>query len=635
MTAELSMSRSSSSSFASSALVARNRGLLFRPKTSKSALATKSESGRDVYDRMNDTRDISRVSNERKEGEDLAVPEALFGAISMTIMSTIETVSGVQVFLDKVMTSKPLNFPPGPENDCAVELGQDPLKFLERVNKRYGSIAGFKLAGELVVLVSARELAKEVLVDSESDYTKKGTAFFPSSRLAGEGLLVTDGDVWKSQRRLSNPAFRKAAVETYASSMNECIAEALSTRWSSGNMERDLYEDFNEITLQVVCRTLFGDDALGAKGKEIVDSIRVAFEYFAKRSTGIEMIIPEWLPIPTNVMFNDAVDKLDKAVYGIIDKRMEMMEEPCFIACNIQEMDLLDRLLSASLDDLDESETLPNYNSTSRRSRKMNRKQLRDEVMTLIVAGQETSAIVLSWAAAFVAQNGTEFGERIAKETRAARIIAGKKMKKKEEEEEKEKVKMTLGSSNNIKNDNESEFELTFDSIKHLPFTEAIILETMRLKPPAYIVGRSNSMNDVKLNGFEIPRGSTILISPYLAQRDGRFWSKPTEFDPNRWLEIDPETSEPYARNALKGMGTSGTYFPFGAGPRVCIGAQFAMLEAILLLAQTFEKRELSFNNNNNNNSASTYSSFPKDNAGITLRPNEVRLFVKPRRRVV
>ena len=119
---------------------------------------------------------------------------------------------------------------------------------------------------------------------------------------------------------------------------------------------RDVYEDFNEVTLQVVCRTLFGEDALGTKGKEIVDSIRVAFEYFAKRSGGIEMIFPEWFPLPSNISFNNAVDRLDKAVYAIIDKRLAEVEEPCFIACSTDEMDLLDRLLSASLDDLVEDE---------------------------------------------------------------------------------------------------------------------------------------------------------------------------------------------------------------------------------------------------------------------------------------
>jgi cytochrome P450 len=615
------------------------------------------------------TNSNSNNSNGNKNAsKDLELPELLFGAASTSFALTVDAITSGLDFVQKVTsTEKPSSkYPPGPDFDSAFEMGQNPLKFIEKVKSRYGPVAGLRLAGENVILVSKPSVAKQVLIDDEASFTKKGTAFFPSSRLAGDGLLVTDGDVWRSQRRLSNPAFRKAAVETYAKAMNECIEETIRTRWRT-NGERDIYEDFNEVTLQVVCRTLFGEDAVGTKGKEIVDSIRVAFEYFAKRSSGIEMILPEWFPLPSNISFNDAVDRLDNAVYAIIDKRLAEMEEPCFIACATQEMDLLDRLLSASLDDLVEDEedrVLKGAMASSSKDdddddavtntnrKKMSRKQLRDEVMTLIVAGQETSAIVLSWAVAFVAKDES-FGERIAKEATEARILASKRLKKiplEKEQEECTIAEEVIDDDGNCKEpDSETiiaQTELTFESIKDLPFTEAIILETMRLKPPAYIVGRSNSISDVHLdenNKYDIPRGSTILVSPYLAHRDGQYWSKPNEFDPNRWLALDPETNQPYARTALRGMGYKNTYFPFGAGPRACIGAQFAMLEAIILLACSCEKRRFDLpddidtnnNNNNNNNSPGTKGGgFPKDAAGITLRPESpVRMKVSAIRR--
>ena len=615
------------------------------------------------------TNSNSNNSNGNKNAsKDLELPELLFGAASTSFALTVDAITSGLDFVQKVTsTEKPSSkYPPGPDFDSAFEMGQNPLKFIEKVKSRYGPVAGLRLAGENVILVSKPSVAKQVLIDDEASFTKKGTAFFPSSRLAGDGLLVTDGDVWRSQRRLSNPAFRKAAVETYAKAMNECIEETIRTRWRT-NGERDIYEDFNEVTLQVVCRTLFGEDAVGTKGKEIVDSIRVAFEYFAKRSSGIEMILPEWFPLPSNISFNDAVDRLDNAVYAIIDKRLAEMEEPCFIACATQEMDLLDRLLSASLDDLveDEEDRVlkgamassskdddDDDDVTNTNKKKMSRKQLRDEVMTLIVAGQETSAIVLSWAVAFVAKDES-FGERVAKEAMEARILASKRLKKiplEKEQEECTIAEEVIDDDGNCKEpDSETiiaQTELTFESIKDLPFTEAIILETMRLKPPAYIVGRSNSISDVHLdenNKYDIPRGSTILVSPYLAHRDGQYWSKPNEFDPNRWLALDPETNQPYARTALRGMGYKNTYFPFGAGPRACIGAQFAMLEAIILLACSCEKRRFDLpddidtnnNNNNNNNSPGTKGGgFPKDAAGITLRPESpVRMKVSAIRR--
>ena len=612
------------------------------------------------------TNNSNNSKSNKNVSKDLELAELLFGAASTSFALTVNAITSGLDFVQKVTsTEKPSSkYPPGPDFDSAFEMGQNPLKFIEKVKSRYGPVAGLRLAGENVILVSKPSVAKQVLIDDEASFTKKGTAFFPSSRLAGDGLLVTDGDVWRSQRRLSNPAFRKAAVETYAEAMNECIEETIRTRWRT-NGERDIYEDFNEVTLQVVCRTLFGEDAVGTKGKEIVDSIRVAFEYFAKRSSGIEMILPEWFPLPSNISFNDAVDRLDNAVYAIIDKRLAEMEEPCFIACATQEMDLLDRLLSASLDDLVEDEedrvlkgamaSSSNNDDedavTNTNKKKMSRKQLRDEVMTLIVAGQETSAIVLSWAVAFVAKDES-FGERIAKEATEARILASKRLKKiplEKEQEECTIAEEVIDDDGNCKEpDSETiiaQTELTFESIKDLPFTEAIILETMRLKPPAYIVGRSNSISDVHLdenNKYDIPRGSTILVSPYLAHRDGQYWSKPNEFDPNRWLALDPETNQPYARTALRGMGYKNTYFPFGAGPRACIGAQFAMLEAIILLACSCEKRRFDLlddtndttNNNNRNAPGGKGGGFPKDAAGITLRPESpVRMKVSAIRR--
>jgi len=613
------------------------------------------------------TNNSNNSKSNKNVSKDLELAELLFGAASTSFALTVNAITSGLDFVQKVTsTEKPSSkYPPGPDFDSAFEMGQNPLKFIEKVKSRYGPVAGLRLAGENVILVSKPSVAKQVLIDDEASFTKKGTAFFPSSRLAGDGLLVTDGDVWRSQRRLSNPAFRKAAVETYAKAMNECIEETIRTRWRT-NGERDIYEDFNEVTLQVVCRTLFGEDAVGTKGKEIVDSIRVAFEYFAKRSSGIEMILPEWFPLPSNISFNDAVDRLDIAVYAIIDKRLAEMEEPCFIACATQEMDLLDRLLSASLDDLVEDEedrvlkgamaSSSNDDDdddavTNNNRKKMSRKQLRDEVMTLIVAGQETSAIVLSWAVAFVAKDES-FGERIAKEATEARILASKRLKKiplEKEQEECTIAEEVIDDDDNCKEpDSETiiaQTELTFESIKDLPFTEAIILETMRLKPPAYIVGRSNSISDVHLdenNKYDIPRGSTILVSPYLAHRDGQYWSKPNEFDPNRWLALDPETNQPYARTALRGMGYKNTYFPFGAGPRACVGAQFAMLEAIILLACSCEKRRFDLlddtndttNNNNRNAPGGKGGGFPKDAAGITLRPESpVRMKVSAIRR--
>ena len=173
--------------------------------------------------------------------KDLELPELLFGAASTSFALTVDAITSGLDFVQKVTsTEKPSSkYPPGPDFDSAFEMGQNPLKFIEKVKSRYGPVAGLRLAGENVILVSKPSVAKQVLIDDEASFTKKGTAVFPSSRLAGDGLLVTDGDVWRSQRRLSNPALRKAAVETYAKAMNECIEETIRTRWRTYG-ERDI-----------------------------------------------------------------------------------------------------------------------------------------------------------------------------------------------------------------------------------------------------------------------------------------------------------------------------------------------------------------------------------------------------------
>ena len=168
-------------------------------------------------------------------------------------------------------------------------------------------------------MVSDAAAAKDVLIDRSSSFVKEGTAFFPGSSLAGEGLLVSDGDVWARQRRLSNPAFRKAAVETYAAAMARAGDALLRTKWNTRQL-RDVYADFNDLTLTIVADALFGADVRGEKASQITRAIRDAFAFFGKRSS-VGFVVPEWVPTPDNLAYNRAVAKLDKEVYKLITQR--------------------------------------------------------------------------------------------------------------------------------------------------------------------------------------------------------------------------------------------------------------------------------------------------------------------------
>ena len=457
----------------------------------------------------------------------------------------------------------PPGFPPGPGTDVALELGADPLAFLARSAASHGGAVGVKLAGARCVLVSDPELAKCVLVDNAEAFVKRGTAFFPGSALTGEGLLVSDGAVWKRQRRLSNPAFRAAAVASYATSMG--AAAVAMTRgggaWASLNsgrgVVRDVYADFNDLTLRIVATTLFGADVSGPAGTEVNAAIADAFTFFARRVSTPVALLPEWLPTLDNVRFNAAVSRLDAAVYRIIAQRRRLRRSTPADS----QPDLLGRLLSS----VDEE-----------KGAGMSDTQLRDELMTLLVAGQETSAILLTWACALLAQHPDDM-----------HVLAAE-------------ADAVLGPHR----------APDAADYTRLPLTSAVVLETMRLMPPAYLVGRCAAA-DVTLGPYRLPQGTTVLVSPYLLHRAPSTWGPDAaDFRPGRWAGVS-------MADALKGMGTYSAYIPFGAGPRNCIGTGFALMEAVLVLAALC--RDVTF-------AVPQGQPPPKAAALITLRPAAAQL---------
>lgn len=496
--------------------------------------------------------------------------------------------------VQRAVTPPPPGFPPGPSGDVALDLLRDPLAFLQKTQQNHGDIVGLSLGGERAVLITDPIAAKTVLTEAPEIYIKEGTAFFPGSSLAGNGLLVSDGEIWQRQRQLSTPAFRRAAIEKYASSMLQCTTETLLTgsRWRPGAI-RDVYADFNELTLRITLSAIFGsDDLTSSSAKEVTDSIQQAFEFFSRRST-TAFIIPESVPTPENLQFTAAVARLDKAVYGLISRRRTELAQIEHELGN-KNQDLLTSLL------LSKDENGLGMDDTS----------LRDELMTLLIAGQETSAILLGWACGMLA-NAPEVQTKAAAEVE--NVLQGRDL-------------------------------VPQDALQgNLPYIEAIVLEAMRVMPPAYLVGRCTASSTV-LAGYSIPKGTTILISPFILHRDPRWWASGSsgtgaadvaEFYPERWLNkinsTDSTTSttasnKSLATTALAGMGINGAYIPFGAGQRVCIGTGFAMMEAILVLSLIVQKYELV-------RVPGSKPGLPDAEPRITLRPKEVRLLLRRRKK--
>ncbi len=502
----------------------------------------------------------------------LALVSALLGAAGVRATSArdgaLDWLQSSARFLAQLLEPFPPGFPPGPAGDAALELASGPLAFIERAARQHGGAVGLRLAGARAVLVSDAALAASVLIEDADSYTKRGTAFFPGSALVGEGLLVSDGDVWRRQRRLSAPAFRASAVATYAAAMGQAAVAMTSPggAWaiSPAPTVRDVYPDFNEVTLRIVAQALFGADVRGAAAEEINSAIAEAFGFFARRAA--QPPLPEWLPTLDNVRFGAAVTRLDAAVFRLITTRRRAhvsqggpAREPA---------DLLDRLLLSH----DES------------GAGMSDAALRDELMTLLVAGQETSAILLTWACTFLAQH-PEAAERVAEEATAV-----------------------LGATR----------APDAADYPRLHQTTAVIWETMRLLPPAYLVGRC-AARDMSLGPHRIPKGTTILVSPYLLHRSPQHWPDAERFSPQRWLD---EAGQAHAAEAMKGMGAHDAYIPFGAGPRNCIGAGFALMEAVLVLASLCRAVKLA---------VPPGEQPPQTAALITLRPAAARLQITPR----
>lgn len=359
-----------------------------------------------------------------------------------------------------------------------------------------------------MVLVNHPDLIEQVLVTDNKLYIKHYVLRLLTPIL-GNGLVTSDGSLWLRQRRMIQPAFARQRIESYAAVM-VAHTQRLLADWRDGQT-RDLLIDMMHLALGIVSKTLLDVDA-GEQYREVAAAIDMILEDFDHRFQSV-LPPPFWLPTPGNRRLHKAVARLDVIIGEIIRQRR---------AKHGDRGDLLSSLVEAR-DDEDQTG--------------MTDRQLRDEVMTLFLAGHETTANVLSWTWYLLATH-PEIEARLLDELHAV-----------------------LGNR-----------QPTLADVPCLTFTEQILKESMRLYPPAYTFGRE-ATTEVELGGYRFPAGTTVLVSPYTTQRDPRFFDRPDEFDPGRWSAGRLPDHPKYA------------YFPFGGGPRGCIGNSFAMLEATLVLA--------------------------------------------------
>lgn len=404
-------------------------------------------------------------------------------------------------------------FPPGPRarypGQFLVEVARNPLAMMMSMAIEYGDIVHFRVGPQHLYLFSHPDLIRDVLVTNQKNF-HKSRGLERAKRLLGNGLLTSEGDFHLRQRRLAQPAFHRQRIAGYGATMSEYARQMQST-WVDGRT-LDIHAEMMKLTLAIVSKTLFDAD-LESEASEIGDALTMAFESFNLAMLPFTEYL-EKLPIPAVRRFNAARARLDRTIYGMIDERRRTGED---------RGDLLSMLLMAT--------------DTEGDGRGMNDTQLRDEALTIFLAGHETTANALTWTWYLLSQN-PDVEARMHSEIDAA--LSGRMP--------------------------------GYDDLAGLPYTRMVLAESMRLYPPAWAIGR-RALSAFEVRGYTVPKRSVVLMSQYIMHRDPRYFPEPEKFDPDRW------TAEAQAERPKF------SYFPFGGGTRVCIGEQFAWMEGVLLIA--------------------------------------------------
>ena len=413
---------------------------------------------------------------------------------------------------------------PGPHGQGGfgnlAQLRKDPIGLLMESFRSFGDIVHFRVAHRHVFLLAHPDHIKYVFQDNNRNYNKQTRGFEALRTLLADGLLTSEGAHWLRQRRIAQSAFHRARIAAFGTTMTRATEEMLD-RWRArtGTTPLDIQSEMMRLTLRIVGETLLSTDVTG-QADQVGAALTVALES-ARRAIYRVFVLPLRIPTPRNLRLQGAFRTLDEVVYRIIEQRRASDENTG---------DLLAMLMHARDEDTGEG---------------MTDRQLRDEVMTIFLAGHETTAIALSWTWFLLSKDPA-----VARKLRAEldRVLGGRTP--------------------------------TTGDLPELQYTGQVIQESMRLYPPAWIVSRC-AIADDEIGGYHIPCGSFVFLSPYVTHRHPAFWDNPEGFDPER-----------FERGRLDHL-ASFAYFPFGGGPRLCIGNTFAMMELQLIVATLAQRWRL------------------------------------------
>jgi cytochrome P450 len=414
----------------------------------------------------------------------------------------------------------PAPLPPGPAGyplvgmvPAVARIGMPEV--LRQSWEQYGDVVRLRLPGKSVILLAHPDHVKRVLSDNRANY-EKGVTYDNFRLLAGNGLITSEGDFWKRQRRLAAPAFHGDAIAALATTMTAAATDMLATWDAAGDKRFDLHHEMTQLTLRIVGESLFGQD-LAADGDLSTPAFGVALHAVIERSNAF-FSFPLWMPTPGNVRLRRALRLLDRLVFRVIERYRKGESRG-------------GQLLAMLVGAVDEETR-----------EQMNDRQLRDEVITMYLAGHETTALMLTWAWHLLSHH-PEVTEKL--EAELASVLGGRVP--------------------------------TSADVPRLRYTRMVIDESMRLYSPTWTVARDVREDD-EIDGYRIPAGTMVMLSQYVTHRRPDVWPDPLRFDPERFT---PEAIKQRHRFA---------YFPFSAGPRVCIGNTFSLMVGTLILATVCQR---------------------------------------------
>lgn len=402
---------------------------------------------------------------------------------------------------------------PGPKGNVVFNppynLRTQTHLFIQHMGKTYGDISRAKGGPLYFVFLSNPDYIEHMFL--HRDVYVKINEGGNLKYLLGNGLLTSDGDFWLKQRRLIQPLFHKQRLQGFVQKIANCTTDMMKGWEATGLNNINFYREMNQVTLDIVGRTLLSTDLKGDFAT--VNKALTAVLESVNRKRGRLLRIPQWMPLPSQIRLSRNRKVLEDTITDIINKRKTSGEH-------------FDDLLSMLIE-VEDADT----------KERMSDKQLRDEVLTIFLAGHETTANALAFTFYLLAKH-PEIKKRVQDEIKT--VLDGK--------------------------------ELSYDLLNNLHYTTMVIKESMRLYPPAWVTVREASRADI-IDGFEIKYNDKIIVSPYAVQRSEKYWSEPEKFDPERF---SPERIKSIPRFA---------YFPFGGGARLCIGNNFAMMEMQIILS--------------------------------------------------